>query len=158
MHDFHEGVGPFTISDVLNAFQIIFLEFGISAAFLNQKLNFFQYIYNNVDNKPSAKFTDENTKILKIKSWNKEPVRVVVLWTIFPCWSEQSSKNNIHFAVILTLLHITDIVFSPVITDDDTVFYKMLIMRYFEKIQLAFPDVKGINKMHHMVLTYSSLK
>jgi hypothetical protein len=76
----------------------------------------------------------------------------------FPVDRSKVPKTNIHFAVILTLLHITDIVFSPVITDDDTVFYKMLIMRYFEKIQLAFPDVKGINKMHHMVLTYSSLK
>jgi hypothetical protein len=60
-------------------------------------------------------------------------------------------EGNIHFAIILTLRHIMDIIFSPVLTQEHTVVLEVLIMRYFEEFRKALPSVQGINKLHHMV-------
>ena len=50
-------------------------------------------------------------------------------------------------AATLTLLHITENFFSPVITNDDTVLLEVFLMRYFKEFFLAFSEVQGINKI-----------
>lgn len=152
MHDFNEGVGPFSIQLVLNAFETIYPEYGINATLLNQRINSFQYSYYDLSNKPSARFTGENIRRKGNYSTRQRAGQNFCLLNNFAMLiGDKVHKDNVHFAIILTLRHIVDIIFSPVLTNDHTVLLEVLIMRYFEEFRLAFHDVQGINKMHHMV-------
>lgn len=62
MHDFLEGVAPFSIKLILHALATIFPELGVDADFLNQRIENFQCSFYDLSNKPSAKFTDDNIK------------------------------------------------------------------------------------------------
>ncbi len=62
MHDFCEGMIPFTITNVNRAFALISPEFGIDACLLNSPIESFQYCFYDIANKPSANFSDEKIK------------------------------------------------------------------------------------------------
>ena len=62
MHDFLEGVVPFSITNVNRAFDSISHEFGINAQLLNCRINSFQYSFYDLGNKPSAKISDEKIR------------------------------------------------------------------------------------------------
>ncbi len=62
MHDFLEGVAPFSMKLVLNALALIYPELGVNADFLNERIEIFGFSFYDLSNKPSAKFTDDNIK------------------------------------------------------------------------------------------------
>lgn len=68
LHDFFEGVIPFTFKIVIRAFIFLFLEMGFNAQFLNERIT--NLVYDSVDssNKPSARFRDPS--LSKIGDYN----------------------------------------------------------------------------------------
>jgi hypothetical protein len=152
MHDLLEGVAPFSITNVNRAFATISPEFGIDAELLNSRINTFQFSFYDPGNKPSSKFSDEKIRQKGNYSTKQRAGQNFCLLNMYPLLiGDKVPEGNFYFAIILTLRHIMDIVFSPIITIEQTVILEMLVARYFEQFRFAFPDVQGINKMHHMV-------
>ncbi|MFO0089362.1 MAG: hypothetical protein ACK518_00865, partial [bacterium] len=152
MHDFFEGVGPFTIMLCLQHLSQFNPELEINAAFLNKRIERFQYGYSDLTNKPSPRFDDKTLK--KIGSSYSTRQRASQNWClikIFPFLiADKVPQDNKFYRVFLTLRKIMDIVFSPVVAMGHTVDLECLITEYFEQFEEAYPDVQGINKMHHM--------
>jgi len=59
MHDFLEGIVPFTIKLALSEFKSQSL---ISAEILNQRIRLFKYARRDLPNKPSPKLTNESIR------------------------------------------------------------------------------------------------
>jgi hypothetical protein len=152
MHDFLEGVCPFSIKLVLHELATIYPEYGVDADFLNQRFENFQYSFYDLSNKPSAKFTDDNIEARGNYSTKQSAGQIFFLRKIFALLvGDKIPEGNIHFAIILTLRLIMDIIFSLVVTQEHTVVFEVLIIPYFEEFRKAFPSLQGINKLHHMV-------
>ena len=152
MHDFLEGVAPFSIKLVLRALNVNHPELGITASFINERINLFQYSYYDLENKPSAKFTDDIIKQIGNYSTKQRASQNFCLINVLPFLiGDKIPEGNKYFTLILTLRHIMDIIFSPVLTMEHTVELEMLISQYFDQFNSAFPETQGINKLHHMV-------
>ena len=152
MHDFLEGVVPFTIKIFLYVLAFRYQELGIDATLLNDRIDLFCYSYNDLSNKPSAKFTDEgirkkvnySTKQRASQNWCLIRMLPFLIGDLIPVGHEA-------YGLIITLRWILDIVFAPVIALEHTVELEILNILYFEKFRSFFPGVQAINKVHHML-------
>jgi hypothetical protein len=112
MHDFLEGVAPFSITNVNRAFATISPEFGMDAKLLNSRINTFQFSFYDLGNKPSAKFSDEKIRQKGNYSTKQRAGQNFCLLNMYTLLiGDKDPEGNIYFAIILTLRHIMDIVF-----------------------------------------------
>ena len=148
-HDFLEGTVSFTIKVSLRE---LFLKGVIKADTLNRRVKTFMYSASDSCNKPSPRFTDEglrqvgnyNTKQRGAQNWCL--IRMLPLLI-----GDLVEKDDAHFALILKLLEIMDIVFCPEISSGHPAILKHLIIEIFEMLNALFPELIPPNKWHHMI-------
>lgn len=151
MHDFLEGVIPFIIKLCFREF-VIDGSYNFSASTLNDRLKRFQYSYYDSSNKPSPSF---NTAQLRQSGNYKTKQRAAQNWCLMRMLplliGDLIPEGDEFFSLILLLLQIMDIIFSPTVSTEHTVILENLIERIYVKFALLFPLVSPINKFHHMI-------
>lgn len=152
MHDILEGVAPFIFNLVMYHFVVHRPEYNINARLLNSRLKSFHYGPYDVTNKPTPSFKDEN---LRKKNDYRTCQKAIQNWTLvrlFPLmFGDVIPEGDPHFHLILLLLFIMEIVFSPYVTESQTLELECLVTQFFEEFESLFPDISPINKFHHLL-------
>lgn len=148
MHDILCGIGPMILKLVLVRYILQLRLF--NADDFNNKIVSFQYGFVERKNKPSANFSE---RILNQKgnTLNQKAMQIWCLLRIFPFlisnWVPTGEK---HLQLILLLLRIMEIVFAPKVTTSLMSYLRALITDFLETFKQLFPDVRMINKFHHL--------
>ena len=148
MHDLLEGVVQYELKLV---FQYLVKEKHLSLESLSQRIQSFNYGFNVGRNRPSGLKMDEGSKYLglnAIQSWCL--VRNTPL-----IFGDVVERNNSFWNLLLLLIQIVNIVFSPVVTNGMTYYLKHLINDHHKLFKYLFPERRLIPK-HHFMIHYPS--
>lgn len=148
MHDFLCGLVPMLIKLVL--YQYIIVQRLFDTTYLNAMISTFNYGYTEKKNKPSANFTetmlrknDHSISQTAMQSWCLIRVLPFLL-------SAKVAADDEHMRLIVHLLRIMEIVFSPRLSSSLLPYVSELTKDYFQEFKRLFPDVNLINKFHHV--------
>lgn len=155
-HDFLEGTVSFVTKIVLRNFV---LQGKMDASLLNRRIKNFQYSQNDLANKPSPRFTDValrqkgnyNTKQRGAQNWCLARMLPLLIGDLV-------ERGDKHFALLLNLLDIMDIIFCPAVSPAHPAILKHLIAQISERLALLYPDLIPPNKWHHMAHYVTILK
>ena len=145
MHDLLEGVVQYELKLL---FQYLVKDF-ISLNTLSQRIQSFNYGYSERKNRPSGvKVNDDGNDLglNAIQSW-------CLLRNTPLIFGDLVDQNNSYWNVIMLLIQIVNIVFSPFITDGMTYYLKHLISDHHKLFKLVFTDKRLIPK-HHLMIHY----
>ncbi|XP_030601542.1 uncharacterized protein LOC115791568 [Archocentrus centrarchus] len=144
MHDLLEGVVQYEL-------QLLFqymVRTSIDLNTLSERIQSFNYGYLERNNRPSA---------VKIDGSNDLGLNAIQSWCLLRntplIFEDIINRNNSYWRVILLLIQIVNIVFSPKITDGMTYFLKHLISDHHKLFKSVFTDKKLIPK-HHLMIHY----
>lgn len=141
MHDLLEGVVQYELKLV---FQYLVNKKYLSLETLSQRIQSFNYIERR--NRPSGLKIDEGSKDLglnAIQSWCL--VRNAPL-----IFGDVLERNNSYWNLLLLLIEIVNIVFSPIVTNGMT-YLKHLINDHHKLFRSLFPERRFIPKHHFMI-------
>lgn len=145
MHDILEGVAQLEVKLVLQYIQHNFL----SANDLDGRVHAFDYGYNQQRNRPpKVKLLDGSNDLglNAIQSW-------CLLRNLPLIFGDLIHKDDKHWHLLLLLLQIVNIVFSPVLTDGMTTYLKHLIIEHHRLFKMLFPQ-KNLLPKHHIMIHY----
>lgn len=111
----------------------------------------FNYGYSQRKNRPSGLKLDDNSKDLGLnaaQSW-------CLLCNIPLMFGDLISRNDTCWELLLLLIQIVDIVFSPFVTHGMTCYLKHLIFDHHMLFKTLFPERNLIPK-HHLMIHYPS--
>jgi hypothetical protein len=152
MHDFLEGVVPFILKLVLRYFVLNAKEYGISAKVLNDRIRMYSYGSSDSSNKPSPRFTQENLREQGNYNIKQRAAQAWCLIKNFPLmFGDLIPRKDPYFSLVLSLLDIMDIIFSPVLSPAHISQLREMIDTFYFDFNRLFPDVNPINKFHHMI-------
>lgn len=145
MHDVLEGVAQFEVKLVLEYIQSNFL----NAEQLAGRIHAFDYGHNQQRNRPPrVKLFDGSNDLglNAIQSW-------CLLRNMPLLFGDLIQTGDKHWHLLLLLLQIVNIVFSPVLSEGMTIYLKHLITDHHRHFKLLFPAVNLIPK-HHFLIHY----
>lgn len=145
-HDLLEGAVQYELKLV---FLYLVKQGYVSMRLLSGRIQTFNYGYTNRKNRPSGLVMDENSKSVGLnatQSW-------CVLRNIPLIFGDVIERGNRHWSLLLILLQIVNIVFSPVLSDGLVCYLKHLICDHHALFKSLFPD-KNLIPMHHFMLHY----
>lgn len=145
MHDVLEGVGQFEMKLLLQFLQ----ENYITAEQLDRRIHAFDYGYNQQRNRPpGVKLLDGSNDLglNAIQSW-------CLLRNLPLIFGDLIERENKHWELLILLLQIVNILFSPVVSEGMTVYLKHLISDHHKLFKQLFPTVNLLPK-HHFMLHY----
>lgn len=148
MHDFLEGVVPFSISMVLK-FCIQNKYFSIDV--LNHRIAIFRYGPMEYKNKPSPCF-DQSHFVPKRKSIPQNAVQTWLLLRALPFligYYIPNHQSN-YMTLIILLIKIVEIIFSPTINNHMLCELDYYIKTHEKLLLFLFPHIKLINKHHYI--------
>ena len=149
MHDILEGVGQFEVKLILKYIQGNCL----SAEQVAGRIHAYDYGFNQQRNRPhlpADKMMDESNDLglNAIQAWcllNNMPL-------LFGDLIETDDK---HWHLLLLLLQIVNIVFSPVLSEGMTIYLKHLITDHHRLFKQLFPE-RNLLPKHHFMIHYPS--
>ncbi|KAK0134446.1 hypothetical protein N1851_029941 [Merluccius polli] len=150
MHDILEGVAQFEVKLTLKYIaekSISFKEITLEAS--DDRIKSFNYGYIERRNQPSAlKLEDASNDLglYAIQSW-------CLLRNIPLMFGDVVERNDRHWNLLLLLLQIVNIVFSPYLTKGMTVYLKYLIVEHHQLFKQLFPG-KNLLPKHHTMIHY----
>ncbi len=145
MHDLLEGVVQYELKLL---FQYLVKDC-ISLDTLSERIQSFNYGYSERKNRPSGVKIDDGSKDLglnAIQSW-------CLLRNTPLIFGDLVNTDNGYWNLILLLIQIVSIVFSPVVTQGMTFFLKHLISDHHKLFKSMFPERRLIPK-HHLMIHY----
>lgn len=145
MHDILEGVGQFEMKLVLQYIKDNYL----NAEQLAGRIHAFDYGYNQQRNRPPrVKLFDGSNDlgINAIQSW-------CLLRNMPLLFGDLIEIGDQHWELLLLLLQIVNIIFSPVLSEGMTIYLKHLIIDHHTLFKKLFPTVSLLPK-HHFMLHY----
>lgn len=150
MHDLLEGICPMDIKFVLRFFVIDAKILTVDE--INERINNFRFGPLEMKNKPSPNFTYPMLSSKKSKTIRQRAVQSWVLLRAFPFLFNKyiTSVCRPYMNVILLMIKIVDIVFSPEITQYMLCELERCIELHERTFCNLFPDVNLINKHHHL--------
>ncbi|XP_041693785.2 uncharacterized protein LOC121532136 isoform X1 [Coregonus clupeaformis] len=143
MHDILEGVAQFEVKLVLQYIKENFL----NAEQLAGRIHAFDYGYNQQRNRPPrVKLFDGSNDLglNAIQSW-------CLLRNMPLLFGDLIQSDDQHWHLLLLLLHIVNIVFSPVLTEGMTIYLKHLIIDHHQLFKQLFPAINLLPKHHFMI-------
>lgn len=148
MHDILEGTAGFSLKLVLRFF--INSKF-FTIEFLNERIAKFRYGPMEFKNKPSPTF-DQSHFTSKRNSVAQNAVQTWLLLRALPflighCIPDEAAN---YMSLIVQMIKITEIVFATEINSHMIMELDSCIDNYEYLVRLLFPDVKFINKHHHL--------
>lgn len=144
MHDLLEGVVQYELKLV---FHYLIGQKHLTLETLSQRIQSFNFGFAERKNRPSGLKMDEGSKDLglnAIQSWCL--VRNAPL-----VFGDVVERNDSHWNLLLLLIQIVNIVFSPVITNGMTYYLKHLIFDHHKLFKSVFPQKRLIPKHHFMI-------
>lgn len=143
MHDILEGVGQY---EVKLLFQYL-IEYFISKDSLLNRIYAFNYGYMEKKNKPTNINLDRAGHGIGLNA-----SQTLCLITNIPLiFGDLVPEDDLHWHLLLLLLHILNIVFSYSITEGMTVYLKHLIIEHHRLFKELYPSNNLIPKHHFMV-------
>ncbi|XP_056120086.1 uncharacterized protein LOC130097313 [Rhinichthys klamathensis goyatoka] len=145
MHDILEGVAQLEVKLVLQYIQCNFL----SADDIAGRVHAFDYGYNQQRNRPPVvKLFDgsNNLGLNAIQSW-------CLLRNMPLLFGDLVQRDDQHWHLLLLLLQIVNIVFSPVLTEGMTIYLKFLIIEHHQLFKKLFPE-RNLLPKHHIMIHY----
>lgn len=145
MHDILEGVAQLEVKLVLQYIEHNFL----SADDLAGRVHAFDYGYNQQRNRPPmVKLFDgsNNLGLNAIQSW-------CLLRNMPLLFGDLVQRDDKHWYLLLLLLQIVNIIFSPVLTEGMTIYLKHLITEHHQLFKKLFPE-KNLLPKHHIMIHY----
>lgn len=146
MHDLLEGVVQYELKLV---FQYFVKNGYVSPSALSDRLQSFSYGFTNRKNKPGNLKIDDNSKHL---GWNATQSWCVLRHTPL-IFGDVIEQGNSYWNLLLLLIQIVNIVFSPIVTDGIICYLKHLIQDHHNLFKSLFTDRKLIPK-HHLMIHY----
>lgn len=146
MHDLLEGVVQYELKLV---FFYLVKQGYVSMGLLSDRIQSFNYGYTNRKNRPSGLIMDENSKSLGLnatQSWCGLRNTPLIFGDVI-------ERGNGHWSLLLILLQIVNIVFSPVLSDGLVSYLKHLISDHHALFKSLFPE-KNLIPKHHFMLHY----
>lgn len=134
MHDSLEGVVQYELKLLLR----YFVKDCISSDTLSERIQSFNYGYSERKNRPSGVKIDDGSRDLDlnaIQSW-------CLLRNTPLIFGDLVDMDNDYWRLILLLIQIVNIVFSPVVTQGMTYFLKHLISDHHKLFKSIFPEKK----------------
>lgn len=145
MHDLLEGVVQYELKLLCQ----YLLTDCISVNSLKERIQSFNYGYSERKNRPSGIKVDDGSKDLglnAIQSW-------CLLRNTPLMFGDLVDQDNSYWNLILILMQIVTIVFSPIVTDGMTYFLKHLIFDHHTLFKSLFPEKRLLPK-HHLMIHY----
>lgn len=143
MHDLLEGVVQYELKLV---FQYL-IKNSISLCSLSERIVSFNYGYTQRKNRPGGLKLDDNSKDLglnAIQSW-------CLLRNAPLIFGDLVERADTCWQLLLLLIQIVNIVFSPIVTHGMTCYLKHLIFEHHKLFKSIFPEHNLIPKHHHMI-------
>lgn len=143
MHDLLEGVVQYELKLV---FQYL-IKNSISLCSLSERIVSFNYGYTQRKNRPGGLKLDDNSKDLglnAIQSW-------CLLRNAPLIFGDLVERADTCWQLLLLLIQIVNIVFSPTVTHGMTCYLKHLIFEHHKLFKSIFPEHNLIPKHHHMI-------
>lgn len=143
MHDLLEGVVQYELKLV---FQYL-IKNSISLSSLSERIMSFNYGYTQRKNRPNGIRLDDNRKDLglnAVQSW-------CLLRNTPLIFGDLVSRDDSYWNLLLLLIQIVNIVFSPVVTHGMTCYLKHLISDHHKLFKSLLPERNLIPKHHHMI-------
>ncbi|KAL6491486.1 hypothetical protein MHYP_G00018310 [Metynnis hypsauchen] len=145
MHDILEGVGQFEVKLILKYIHGNFL----CAEQVAGRIHAYDYGFNQQRNRPplsTDKMLDGSNDLglTAIQSW-------CLLRNMPLLFGDLIEPDDKHWHLLLLLLHIVSIVFSPVLSDGMTVYLKHLITEHHQLFKQLFPEINLLPKHHFMI-------
>ena len=143
MHDILEGVAQFEVKLVLQYIQNNFL----NAEQLAGRIHAFDYGFNQQRNRPPRVKLFDGTNDLglnAIQSW-------CLLRNMPLIFGDLIQTDDKHWHLLLLLLQIVNIVFSPVLSEGMTIYLKHLIIDHHRFFKQLFPAINLLPKHHFMI-------
>lgn len=140
------GVAQLEVKLVLQYIQRNFL----SADDIAARVHAFDYGYNQQRNRsPVVKLFDEsnNLGLNAIQSW-------CLLHNMPLLFGDLVQRDDKHWLLLLLLLQIVNIVFSPVLTEGMTIYLKHLIIEHHQLFKKLFPERNLLPKHHTLPTVY----
>ena len=146
MHDLLEGVVQYELKLL---FHYLVKQGYVSVNTLSDRIQSFNYGYPDRKNKPSGLQLDDNSKHLGLNA--------VQAWCVLRntplIFGDVIERDNSHWNLLLILIQIVNIVFSPVLSDGMVCYLKHLTCDHHKMFKLLFPDRRLIPK-HHLMIHY----
>ena len=150
MHDLLEGVMPKELKLLLH--YLVYVRKALSVAQVNNRLASFNYGSAEMKDKPSPNITESSLRNVSDGGLKQKAAQVCCLIRHFPLlFGDLFHNESPHLELILLLLQIMDIVFSSTVSYDQIAQLKDLIHQHHMLFKQLFPDVRMINKHHHMI-------
>ena len=143
MHDLLEGVVQYELKLV---FQYLIRNF-ISRSSLSERITSFNFGFTPRKNRPSGLKLDDDSNNLglnAVQSW-------CLLRNTPLMFGDLVCRNDSCWNLLLFLVQIVNIVFSPIVTHGMTCYLKHLIFDHHTLFKSLFPDRNLIPKHHHMI-------
>lgn len=145
MHDILEGIGQLEVKLVLLYLKANF----VTAREIEVRVQHFDYGYRERLNRPPVVKLDEESNDLGInatQSWCLLRNLPLMFGDIVP-------EENEHWCLLLLLIQIVNIIFSPVLTEGLTVYLKHLIGEHHRLFKRLFPD-RSLTPKHYLLTHY----
>ncbi|XP_047143709.1 uncharacterized protein LOC105850147 isoform X1 [Hydra vulgaris] len=153
MHDILEGIAPLEIKLVL--YNFIYIQNLFDLNLLNNRLRHFPYGLTFQDKKPSLITENrlkDNSSLLGQRSSQTMTLLIVLPLLI----GDKVPSDSEHWKLLLLLLKISNIVFSPAVHKSDMTYLAALIADHNSLFKNLFPN-KNLMYKHHRLTHYPSL-
>ena len=143
MHDLLEGVVQYELKLV---FQYL-IKNSISVSSLSERIMSFNYGFTQRKNRPSGVKLDDDSNNLglsAVQSW-------CLLRNTPLMFGDLVGRNDSCWNLLLLLIQIVNIVFSPIVTHGMTCYLKHLIFDHHKLFKSVFPERNLLPKHHHMI-------
>lgn len=145
MHDILEGVGQFEAKLILKYIQSNFL----SAEQVAGRIHAYDYGFSQQRNRPplpTDKLRDGSNDLglNAIQSW-------CLLRNMPLLFGDLIETDDKHWDLLILLLQIVNIVFSPVLSEGMTIYLKHLIINHHQLFKQIFPEINLLPKHHFMI-------
>ena len=149
MHDLFEGVCPFEVKLILK--DLIFCKGLFTVKLLNERIKAFPYGFADRKNKPSV-ISAASVRHVGERGLGQKAKQMECLIHMLPLIvGDLIPLNDECWELFMLLRRIMDIVCSPVVARSEMPYLKHLIIEHHSLFRELFPDVRMINKHHHMV-------
>ena len=151
MHDLLEGVGPYELKLVLSS---LIGDKHLTLEKLNYRITSFDYGFTDLKNKPSVIGKQELKN--PERAMHQSAVQTWCLLRLVPCMiGDLVPEENKYWELLLLLLECMELIFSPSLTPEVTIYLAAIIDEHHSLFLELYPNLH-LRPKHHFMVHYSN--